>query len=1186
MKVLAKVVTCLILLVNMAYGQSPVADFTVTPAGCRQQIINFQNNSTSADSYAWDFCLNDIRNLKSSVNLATMSGFTGGYGYKLVETNGQWFGFATSYNGNRIYRLEFGSNPSGFPTVTNLGNPGGLLHFPEGIEIVQANGKWYGFVGSLDFSTPTQGIVRLDFGSSLLNTPTSTDLGDFGINSRLREVKVVKENTDLVLLVVNYGGNSIVRINYRDSFDNPISGANISSTGAISGVSLPVGIDWVYQNSNLIMIVASLGNNRLVQLNFGTSILSTPTVIGNYSFTELNRPIKIKMIQEGNNYYGLVGNESSPLDIIDFKDLNPANAPVEIGIASMPSLIGIEAIRWKGASILQGVSASNTILRSLVFQSTCDANFDFNEVGVPAGLNYSASGTKEIELTAFNSQLGYQGRSVASKKVSISTLVSPDIDFTFQNQCTNSNIDFTSMSQAGGISTYSWKFGDGGVATVQNPSYAYTSSGAYNASLTIDAANGCPNTIQKVVKVFNAPQANFTMPSASPFCTSQTYQFINTSTFDAGSSPTWQWSVNGNSIATNKDLSLSFVSNASQQIQLTAAIPGCSTQSTQTINSLATGPMVDFMVGPACQSAPVTFTNNTIGSVTSYTWTFGDGNSSTQTNGQNTYSTIGSYPVTLQANNAAGCQNTATKPVTVYSKPQVDFSIGLPPFSCAGTPSQFTDASTNPVDSNLSSWNWSFGDAANGSSTSRNPTYTYSTAASYSVSLTVGTNFGCSTTLQKSITISPSPVASFTNSTVCKDQVTQFTDASSGSIQSRLWQIQGNSITAPNPTYTFTAAGSFSVVLTLTGTNGCIAQASKVIAVPMPPTLDFQVVKPCVNNATVFTEVTNTADPAVSQAWVFGSVGSGSGTPAIFNFTTSSSYNVKLSSTRQSGCTYSITKAIAISDAPVAAFTPSVESGGAPLIVTFSNTSTGATSYAWKFGDALASTSTLINPSFTYTSLGNYTVELSAFNSLGCINTATSTIGVVVPSIDLVMTDFYLSKDAQTGMLQPVVTIANKSNVTITDPSVVIELPGGGSIRKQLAASIRPSKEITQMLDFQLIPQAITYVCAEVQASSDIDLFSNRKCVSLTDQEIILTPYPNPTTATLTLDWISKSGATVSVDIFNAAGTVVFQQNIAGIAAGLNRLSIEVDSLPTGIYFIRFSDSSITRSFQVAVTKK
>ncbi|MFY8037823.1 MAG: T9SS type A sorting domain-containing protein, partial [Cyclobacteriaceae bacterium] len=246
----------------------------------------------------------------------------------------------------------------------------------------------------------------------------------------------------------------------------------------------------------------------------------------------------------------------------------------------------------------------------------------------------------------------------------------------------------------------------------------------------------------------------------------------------------------------------------------------------------------------------------------------------------------------------------------------------------------------------------------------------------------------------------------------------------------------------------------------------------------------------------------------------------------------------------------------------------------------------GATNYAWQFGDAQASTSTLTNPSFTYTSLGEYTAALTAFNTLGCSTTSSTVIRVVIPAIDLVMSDFYLSKDAQTGILQPVVTITNNSNVTVTDPIVVIDIAGGARVQKQLVGSIKPTKDFTQVLDFQLLPQAITYVCAEVQASGDTDLFLNRKCVSVNDLEIVLTPFPNPATETLTLDWVSKTATPVSIDIFNASGNVVFQQSITSVVAGLNRLTVSVEALPAGVYFIRFSDTSITRSFRFAVTKK
>jgi PKD repeat protein len=1183
-KGIAKVGICLFFLLRGAFAQTPLADFATLPNACREQLINFQNNSTSADSYQWDFCLNDIRTFKSSKDAALMPTFTGGNGYKLVESNGQWIGFATSYSGGKLFRLDFGADPTSSPIVTNLGNPGGLLIFPEGIEIVEANGNWYGFVGGLEFSTPAQGIIRLDFGNSLLNIPLAINLGNFGKNTRFRDVMVVKQNSDLILLLATYN-DSILRINYRNSFDNTITGANIFDTGVISGVSQPTGFDVVYQSASWKMLIANRGNNKLVQLNFGSDILSTPTVQANYSFTGLNMPNRIKILREGNTYYGVVSNESSALSLIDFKDLNPASVPVEVNAPGLAALIGIEAVRWKGTTLVQGVGSANTILKSLTFQSSCDAGFDFNETIVPQGLTYSAAGTKQIELIAFNSQQGYQSRSIAAQQVIISALASPDIDFTSQNVCANSSINFTSTNLSGDITSYAWAFGNGDVASTVNPVYVYTTSGTYQPLLTVSAANGCQNTIQKSLAVYNPPQANFTLPGASPFCNNQPYQFVNTSTFDAGIAPTWQWSINGGASVSTKDLSTTFSATTSQQISLVASIPGCSTQSIQTINSLSNGPLVNFSMSTGCQASPISFTNATSGAVTSYSWTFGDGNTSTQTNPQNTFANIGPYQVTLQANNAAGCQNSLTKSVTIYSRPQPDFSIGLPPFSCAGTASQFTDATPNPTDSNLNSWAWSFGDAANGNSTNRNPSYTYSTAASYAVSLTVGTNFGCSGTIQKSVTISPSPTASFSTGVACVNQLTQFTDTSTGSVQSRLWQIQSNNFNSPTPQVTFSAPGTFSVFLTLTGINGCISQTSKNVVVPAVPTLDFSVAFPCTNNQTTFTELTNASDPSISQSWVFGSLANGSGSPASFSFPTINTYAVKLNSTRQSGCTYSVSKNVSISNSPVANFLPSVESGAAPLEVVFANNSALSTSYAWKFGDSNASTSLLTNPTFTYTELGDYQVELTAFNALGCFSKTSSPIRVVVPQIDLTLTDFYFMKDVATGALQPVVTISNKSNVTVSDPYIFLDIAGSASIKKQVIGSIKPAQELTQTLDFQIVPQAINYACAEVQAVGDVDIFLNKKCISLTNQDVIFAPFPNPVTETLNMDWISIDESPVSIEVINSQGGISFQQSISAVVKGINRIAVNVETLTAGIYFIRFRDARTTKAFGFAVVK-
>lgn len=1176
-----------VVIVQASYAQVPSSSFTTSASACLQESLVITNSSINSNSFQWDACADDFQTLTSNLPIATLTNLTNGFGYKLVEDNGNWYGFVVSQGGLRLFRMDFGNSPLNVPSQTiDLGNPGNALSFPQDIEIYKANGKWYGFVGSNDNG---YGVVRLDFGTSITSAPTATNIGTFGVFGRFWDLKIVEQSSNLILVINERNNGTLIRVNYRNAFENAIVNAtHVFVTSSITS-NLSPGFDLIQNNGNWIALLTSYGDNKLYQINFGSDLLSTPTLQNSFSISTFNRPMRVRIVPEGNRFVGVVSNESSAISIVDLKDLNPANAPTLISQSGLPNFLGLDVERFNGRSLVLGVGSVDNRVRQLIFESDCGITPSFLSTTSPI-IKYSTAGTKVIELKAINNTNGLSA--LSSRMVSITSATAPDIDFSIVNNCVSSPINFSAINSSGNITSYSWNFGDGNLSTGSTTQHTYASASSYPVSLVVNSSTGCSNTASKTYQIYNVPQANFSLPAASPFCTNQSYSFTNTSTFDSGSSPTWQWSVNGNSVSSSKDLSISFSSNAAQQIQLVASLPGCNSQSIQTINSVATGPLISFSVSNPnanpniCQSTPVTFNNTTIGSVTSYSWSFGDGNTSTQTSPQNTYSTTGSYPVTLQANNAAGCQNSLTQTITVYTRPTPGFSVAAPPFSCAGTASLFTDTTPNPTDSNLTSWNWNFGDAANGSSSSRNPSYTYSTAASYSVSLTVTTNFGCSNVLNKQVVIAPAPVPNFTTSAACKDQLTQFTDTSTGSIATRSWLIQGNTINISNPTYTFTSSGSFPVVLNLIGTNGCVAQISKPISVPVPPTLDFLVSSPCVNSSTQFTEVTNTADPALSQAWVFGSIGSGTSTPATFNFPTASSYNVKLSSTRQSGCTYTITKAISITTAPLAGFTSSVESGGAPLPVSFTNTSTGATSYLWKFGDALASTSVLTNPVFTYTSLGDYSVELSAFNAVGCISTASSVIRVVIPSIDLVLSDFYLSKDSQTGILQPVVTITNNSNVTVVDPFIVLEWAGGAKVKKQLSASIKSANAVTQVLDFQLIPQTITYVCAEVEVPGDTDLFLNRKCVSLNDQQVLLTPYPNPAFDNLILDWISDTGSSVSVDIFNASGRVVFQQNITALGQGLNRLSVPVEALPAGIYFIRFSDPSMTRSFRFAVGKK
>ena len=89
---------------------------------------------------------------------------------------------------------------------------------------------------------------------------------------------------------------------------------------------------------------------------------------------------------------------------------------------------------------------------------------------------------------------------------------------------------------------------------------------------------------------------------------------------------------------------------------------------------------------------------------------------------------------------------------------------------------------------------------------------------------------------------------------------------------------------------------------------------------------------------------------------------------------------------------------------PVADFAGDPLQGAAPLTVDFVNLSTGEpTSFLWSFGDG--STSTVSDPSHTYTEGGNFTVSLTSTNADGS-NTETKT-----SFVSAIRSDFTVSDD-------------------------------------------------------------------------------------------------------------------------------------------------------------------------------
>ena len=233
-----------------------------------------------------------------------------------------------------------------------------------------------------------------------------------------------------------------------------------------------------------------------------------------------------------------------------------------------------------------------------------------------------------------------------------------------------------------------------------------------------------------------------------------------------------------------------------------------------------TPPVAEFSGSPTSGCAPLTvsFTDLSTGEVDTWSWTFGDGGTSTAQNPSHQYVNPGTYTVTLTVDGSNGSDGeTKTNYITVGAVPVAAFT-GSPTSGCAPLTVDFTDQSTGGV----TSWDWTFGDG--GTSTAQNPSHQYASAGTYTVTLTVTGPCGSDgETKTGYISVGETLVAGFsgTPTSGCVPLTVDFTDASTGAVTSYDWTFgDGGTSTAENPTHQYTSAGDYTVTLTVTGSCG------------------------------------------------------------------------------------------------------------------------------------------------------------------------------------------------------------------------------------------------------------------------------------------------------------------------------------------------------------------------------
>lgn len=613
--------------------------------------------------------------------------------------------------------------------------------------------------------------------------------------------------------------------------------------------------------------------------------------------------------------------------------------------------------------------------------------WDFGDGSLPvAGFNvnhcYNQTGNYAVTLVARDSN-GCQTSKIVPNYVQITNGPTASMTASPTSSCTSPlTVNFTGTgSSPNGAVSYSWFFGNGNTSAQQNPTSVYT-SGVYYPKLVVSDPIGCQITDSVLVEVI-IMHAGFSV-SSNNGCTGIGLQFTDTSNFASA----WNWDFGDGTSSNQQNPVHAYAATGSYTVSLTVTYKGCTGTYTQTAPINITNPVNPTFTANDTSNCSAPFTVNFTSSASgaaSYTWNFGDGGTSTVANPSHTYTTTGSFTVSLSVANSAGC--VVTKTLNNYigvGAINAVFSVDSME-GCSPMPVHFASNSTSDVP--ITNYQWNFGDGTNGSGA--NPMHTY-TGGTFNPILIITNAEGCVDTgvLSGPIKVGNALIPDFTATprVQCVNQLVNFTNNTTGfGVNTQwLWMFgDGSTSTLMNPTHAYSDTGFYDVTLIVIN-EGCRSDTVKLDYIEIVvPKADFNFDFNCTNPTTITFH--DTSQGAQTWFWDFGDGATSSQQSPTHTFPAPNNYTITLIVTNAvTGCVDSMKKTLPIGS-PKAGFTADTTIGCAAFVVQFVDTSSFAVAWQWDFGDG--STATTQNPIHSYLNAGIYTVTLIVNPADPCADT-------------------------------------------------------------------------------------------------------------------------------------------------------------------------------------------------------
>jgi len=661
------------------------------------------------------------------------------------------------------------------------------------------------------------------------------------------------------------------------------------------------------------------------------------------------------------------------------------------------------------------ICSDNTVTFSNNSRNADISTWDFGDGSAtssdtdPTHTYVNSTDVTELHTVTLSTETSKGCQSSVQKNVSVFAIPSSEITVDVSEGCHPVKVNFSAPS---GAEKYEWDFGDGATATTTNKTnHSFTNTTladvVYTVSLTATSANGCSSQSTVEITVHPTPVPQFSI-SEPVICAPSDLTLTNTST----GATIYNWDYGDGATSTETASDHTHLYNNSDAVQnshkiiLTAInADGCKDS---TSLDVSVSPEIEAIftsdTDQGCEPLDVSFTNSSTGAET-YSWTFGLNNSTTEQNPDFTFTNAGSedlvYDVKLKATSIYGCTDTTSMQITAYPSTDAGFTI-VDNQVCSEETVIFANTSRN---NDINKWDFGDGSAV---SNELDPShiFTNSTASTVlkTVTLTTETSHGCSSSVQKAVTVYAIPLSEITldNSEGCHPAQIQLS-ASSGA-KTYTWDYgDGESEIAPeNSSHIFNNTGdtdlTYTVSLTATSANGCTSSSTADITVFPTPIADFDMDDSQVCGETTIS-FTNTTTKANTFSWSFGD-GSATTTEVnpthqYINTTQEELVNkITLIANSDKGCIDSTSKYATIFPLPLSELFPSNGEGCHPYTLSIS-ASSGYKTYEWDMGDGTSASGT-DNVSHTFSNTSqkdqSFTVKVVTTSVDGCVSEGTSDI--------------------------------------------------------------------------------------------------------------------------------------------------------------------------------------------------